>query len=201
MHPARPRHSRVALSVIGLLAMLASELLTADVRAAPVAGDAFAVATTSHLVVSEVMTGGASASDEFIELYNPSPGTRSLEGLELVYVTASGTTVTRKAAWGAGSTVEPGRHVLVANEAGIFASVADVTYANGLAATGGSIALRAVGGSTAIDSVGWGTAANAWLETAPAPASAAGSSLERLPGGALGSGQDTDHNLVDFVVR
>ncbi|HEY7738838.1 MAG TPA: hypothetical protein VIC63_07435, partial [Candidatus Limnocylindria bacterium] len=47
----------------------------------------------------------------------------------------------------------------------------------------------------------WGTAANAWLETAPAPASAAGSSLERLPGGALGSGQDTDHNLVDFVVR
>ena len=29
----------------------------------------------------------------------------------------------------------------------------------------------------------------------------AGSSLERLPGGALGSTQDTDDNGVDFVVR
>ena len=56
------------------------------------------VEVVGHLVVSEVMTGGTSASDEFIELYNPTAGELPLEGLELVYVTATGATVTRKAA-------------------------------------------------------------------------------------------------------
>jgi hypothetical protein len=155
-----------------------------------------------HLVVSEVMTGGASASDEFIELYNPSSAELPLEGLEVVYVTASGATVTRKASWSTGAPgVPPGAHVLIANDAGVFAGLADVAYANGLAATGGSVGLRVVGAATAIDAVGWGSAASSWLETQPAPAPAAGSSLERLPGGSAGSSQDTDDNLVDFFVQ
>ena len=106
----------------------------------------------------------------------------TLDGHELVYVTASGATITRKAIWGPGVEIAPGAHVLVGNEAGIFAGVADVTYANGLAATGGSMALRLVGASTAVDAVGWGTAASTWLEGVPAPAPPASSSLERLPG-------------------
>lgn len=155
-----------------------------------------------HLVVSEVITGGASASDEFIELYNPTIDALPLEGLELVYVTATGTTITRKASWAVGAeVVAPGAHLLVANEAGIFALLADVTYANGLSATGGSVALRVQGAASAIDAVGWGTAASSWLETRPAPAPAAGSSLERLPGGSAGSTLDTDDNLVDFTVQ
>ena len=39
--------------------------------AAEPAIEAVVAEATEHLVVSEVMTGGASASDEFIELYNP----------------------------------------------------------------------------------------------------------------------------------
>src|SRR5207237_6731802 len=98
---------------------------------------------TTHLVVSEALTGGASASDEFIELYNPSADALPLEGLELVYVSASGATVTRKAAWAAGAPLVPsGAHWLVANAAGLYAPLADTSYANGLAATGGSVALR-----------------------------------------------------------
>jgi hypothetical protein len=160
-----------------------------------------AAAAVGHLVISEVMTGGASASDEFIELYNPSAIEQALAGLEVVYVTASGATVTRKAAWdGAAAALPPGGHLLVANDAGAYGAVADATYANGLAATGGSVALRAAGGSTAIDAVGWGTAAGTWLEGSPAPAPPSGSSLERLPGGAGGSGQDTDDNASDFAI-
>ena len=68
------------------------------------------------------MTGGASASDEFIELYNPTSATLPLEGLEVVYVTSTGATVTRKAAWAAGATGLPsGAHLLIANSAGVFA--------------------------------------------------------------------------------
>jgi hypothetical protein len=70
-----------------------------------------------------------------------------------------------------------------------------------MAATGGSVALRIQGASSAIDAVGWGTAASTWLEGQPASAPTAGSSLERLPGGALGSTVDSDDNLSDFAVR
>ena len=167
-----------------------------------VAAEALEGAPTAHLLVSEVMTGGASASDEFIELYNPGPDELPLEGLEVIYMTASGGTITRKASWAAGSQpVAAGTHVLVANAAGIFAGVADVTYTNGLAATGGSVAIRIIGASSAIDAAGWGNATSIWLEGQPAPAPAAGGSLERLPGGDLGSGQDSDQNSVDFVQR
>jgi hypothetical protein len=155
-----------------------------------------------HLVISEVVTGGAGASDEFVEIYNPTAGPLPLEGLELVYVTASGLTVSRRAAWDAGAPeVQSRHHLLVANEVGAYAGIADAHYASGLAATGGSLALRIQGAATAIDAVGWGNAASTWLEGVPAPAPAAGSSIERLPGGALGSTRDTDDNASDFVVR
>jgi len=155
-----------------------------------------------HLLISEVVTGGASASDEFVELYNPGPLELPLEGLELVYVSASGATITRRAAWDLGApSVPAGHHVMVANELGAYASIADALYGSGMAATGGSVALRIQGATTAIDAVGWGTAVSTWLEATPAPVAPAGSSLERLPGGAAGSTQDTDNNLADFVVR
>ncbi|HET6745666.1 MAG TPA: lamin tail domain-containing protein, partial [Candidatus Limnocylindria bacterium] len=168
----------------------ASAALTQDLAAEP----------TTHLVVSEVMTGGASASDEFIEIYNPGPDVLPLEGLEVIYVTASGGTITRKASWAAGApSIAQGNHVLIANDAGVFAGVADVTYTNGLAATGGSVAIRILGASSAIDAAGWGNATSTWLEGVPAAPPPAGHSLERLPGGSMGSGQDSDQNSVDFV--
>ena len=156
----------------------------------------------AHLVVSEVVTGGASASDELIELYNPSSSALALDGLELIYVSASGATISRRAAWGSEALPVPaGGHLLVANSAGIYATIADATYSSGMAATGGSVALRILGAGAAIDALGWGTAAGSWIEGTPAAAPPAGSSLERLPGGASGSTQDTNDNVADFAVR
>jgi uncharacterized protein YdeI (BOF family) len=164
--------------------------------------DRASAAAVDHLVVSELMTGGTSASDELIELYNPTAVVLPLEGLELIYVTASGATVSRRAAWGLGAAeVPPGAHVLLANELGIFAPIADALYASGMAATGGSVALRIQGATTAIDAVGWGTAASTWMEGLPAAAPPPGASLERLPGGSAGSAVDTNSNRADFVVR
>ena len=190
-------------AVAPLVAILSLLVATWPAVAAldPPAVEAEAAGEGGHLLISELQTGGASASDEFVELYNPTEVALPLEGLELVYVTASGSTVTRKAAWELGAPgVEPGRHLLVANEAGIHAAIGDLTYASGVAATGGAWALRIQGASTAIDAVGWG-AASAWLESRPATAPGVGASVERLPGGALGSTQDNDDNLVDFAIR
>jgi Lamin Tail Domain len=196
------RRSLAALAAIGLLALAIDRTVALPVPAGDGGPAGLSGSTPGHLVVSEVMTGGASASDEFIELYNPSQGTQPLEGLEVVYVTSTGATVTRKAAWAAGAAgMPPGAHLLIANSTGIFAGLADVSYANGLAATGGSVALRVQGAAAAIDAVGWGTAASTWLETRAAPAVPAGSSLERLPGGSAGSSQDGDDNLLDFAIQ
>ena len=161
-----------------------------------------AAAAVDHLVISEVVTGGVSASDELIELYNPTSALLPLEGLELVYVSASGATTSLRAAWSLGAPgVAPGAHVLVSNELGVYAAIADTVYASGMAATGGSVALRIQGAASAVDAVGWGTATSSWLEGSPAPAAPIGASLERRPGGAAGSTVDTDDNAADFAVR
>ena len=123
-----------------------------------------------------------------------------LGGLELVYVTSTGGTITRKATWTSPTLLEPGRRVLAANSTGIYAGIADASYSGGLAATGGAMVLRVVGGAP-IDAVGWGDAVNTFVEGTAAAAPSAGSSLERRPGGGAGNGIDTNDNAIDFFVQ
>ncbi|HEY6607753.1 MAG TPA: hypothetical protein VI277_01015 [Candidatus Limnocylindria bacterium] len=186
----------------GALRSVALIVLSGSLLPFGLAPGAAAVTPPDHLVISEVVTGGASASDELIELYNPTGGPLPLEGLEVIYVSASGVTTSRRAAWELGAPEVPaGGHVLVANQAGLFAPIADFTYASGMAATGGSVAIRILGATTPIDAAGWGSATGAWLEAVPAVAPGIAASIERLPGGASGSWQDTDVNAADFVER
>ena len=153
----------------------------------------------STLVVSEVQTGGSSASDEFVEIANQGAGPVDLIGLEIVYATSTGSTVTRKATWTASTVLAPGRRFLIANGIGSFVGLADATYTGGFAATGGAIALRMVGGNV-VDAVGWGDATNAFVEGTAASAPPASSSIERRPGGAAGNGADTNENAADWFV-
>ena len=155
MHRAR----RAGLSALIVLVILLIGLVPARQPrpddGLPVADVSWPVST---LVVSEVQTGGTSASDEFVEVANQGAAPVDLGGLELVYVTSTGGTVTRKATWTSPTVLEPGRRVLAANSTGIYAAIADASYSGGLAATGGAMVLRVVGG-TPIDAVGWGDAA------------------------------------------
>ena len=153
---------------------------------------------SSGLVVAEVVAGGMSASDEYVEIANAGSNSVDLNGVELVYIASAGTTATRKAAWTDPRPLAPGRHLLVANSSGAFAGAADTTYSGGIAATGGAVALRAIGGAV-IDAVGWGDATNAFVEGSPAAAPAAGASIERRPGGAGGNASDTNDNAADWV--
>src|SRR5215212_6099318 len=134
----------------------------------------------STLLVSEVQTGGASASDEFAEITNVGSASVDLAGFEIVYVTSTGGTVTRKASWAGTQMLAPGRHLLIANSLGLYASVGDLTYSGGLAATGGAIVLRPIGG-TPVDAVGWGDATNAFVEGSTIAAPPTSTSIERRP--------------------
>ena len=105
-----------------------------------------------------------------------------------MYVTASGATISRRAIWELGApSLGAGRHLLIANELGTYAAIADATYASGMAATGGSVALRIQGASTAIDAVGWGTAASSWMEGRGRGGAAGWLEHRTTPGGPLGS--------------
>ncbi len=197
--PSQRSRRWVALHVLLLLAIVAALVAPMATLETVRAVD---LTPPDHLVISEVVTGGASASDELIELHNPTTVSLPLEGLEVIYVTSTGATVTRRVAWALGAAyVPPGGHVLIANASGIYASIADATYTSGMAATGGSVAVRILGATTAIDAAGWGNAGNAWIEGTPAVAPAVGASIERLPGGVAGSSLDTGDNAVDFVER
>lgn len=188
----------------GVFALLVSLLLSSASFAAALPPGAVQAAVSwppsTGFVVAEVVTGGSSASDEYVEIENAGPAAADAGGLELVYVTSSGATVTRKAAFASPFSVAPGGHVLIANSAGIYGSLADATYSGGLAADGGAVALRRADG-TVVDAVGWGTAANAYVEGSPAPAPPARSSIERLPGGSAGNTLDTNDNRSDWFVQ
>ncbi len=174
----------------------------AALAAAPDPVDALGAVTwpVSTLLVSEVQTGGPSASDEFAEITNAGPVPVDLAGLEIVYVTSTGGTVTRKVSWSSSLLLEPGRHLFVANASGAYAGLADATYSGGFAATGGAIVLRAIGGAP-LDAVGWGDATNGFVEGLAAPAPATGASIERRPGGLDGNSVDTNDNAADFLAQ
>lgn len=191
-------------SLLVLAAVVVAIVLTGrtPISASPGMRAAAAVSwpPSASLVISELQTGGVSASDEFVEIANVGPVTADLAGFELVGASSSGATVARRVAWTAATPIGPGRHLLVANAAGIWASIADATYASGLAAAGGAVALRLTGGAV-VDAVGWGDAVNGFVEGAAAPAPPAGSSIERLPGGDLGNATDTNDDAADWTAR
>jgi hypothetical protein len=192
-----PAHRRVFLRAASIL--VAASMLAATSHLG-YAGTPTSWPPSSQLLLAEVVTGGASASDEYAEIANAGPISVDLGGCELVYATATGATTTRKALFVSPLLLDPGRHLLVANGAGIYGPLADATYTGGFAADGGSLALRC-GDGTVIDAVGWGTATNAYREGSAAPAPPARSSIERRPGADGGNVQDTNDNATDWLVQ
>ncbi len=115
MSRVRRAGGRAALLAL-VLAVIVTAFVSAARRPEPLVPRSVAAAAAvawpiSTLVVSEVQTGGASASDEFAEIHNAGGGDVDLAGLELVYVTSSGSTVTRKASWSTSTVLGPGRHL------------------------------------------------------------------------------------------
>lgn len=182
---------RSAISFVLAMAINASPALAAAAAADwPV---------STGLVVAEVVTGGDKGTDEYLELFNAGDSDVQLGGLEVVYATASGKTVTRKRTW-ADRLMPPGTYLLVAHEDGAHAGVADHTYGGGLSAAGGSVVVRYVDGPI-VDSLSWGSAASGFVEGTPGAAPAAGASLERRPGGDAGHGRDSNDNAADTRIN
>lgn len=173
-------------------------------------------AGSSSLVISQVQFGGASANDEFVELYNLTAepinlATFETTGLKLRIRNSAGTdenkTITFRSA---NTTISPNGYFLIAGSlanSSIF-NVADATYSvssgNTLVANG-SVYIST--SSTALenikDMVGWGPASGingSDYEGSPIAGFTANTQAVRMPNNTAGSGTDTGDNSADFSI-
>lgn len=158
-----------------------------------------------QLLISEFRTRGPSgASDEFVEIYNPTLATLTIGGLKIRASNSAGT-VSDRVTIPAGTTLLSGRYYLVTNSTantGYSGTVAgNQTYATGIADDGG-IAITGSNGTSIIDAVGM-SSGSAYKEGATlAPlTNNVNQSYERKPGGAAGNGKDTNNNATDFFLN
>lgn len=158
---------------------------------------------SSPVVISELLTGmPANASQEFVELYNPTDQPVVVDGWVVEYKSA--TSVDTSSSWTRKATLAGvingyGFYLIASSQ---LYPESDAEWGSTLAATGGHVRLKDTAGRVS-DLVGYGVTANA-AEGTPIPAPSSGKSLERLPGSlnpGAGNGVDTANNVLDFIVR
>jgi predicted extracellular nuclease len=156
---------------------------------------------SANVVISEFRTRGPlGGNDEFIEIYNKSAAPVAIGGWKINGSNNAGTTSTRVTI-AVGTMLNAGCHYLVANSSssGYSGSVAaDQTYGTGVTDDGGIGLLTSA--NVVVDQVGM-SAGSAYKEGTTLAAFGGTNSdraYERRPGGAQGSGTDTDVNSADF---
>ncbi len=153
-----------------------------------------------NFVVSQFQVGGATATDEFIEIHNTSTSTADLNGYNLVYRSAAGVNDVAMIAWTTSTTIPAGGYYLVATSTYTGATTSNINYNTAtvsMSATGGGIAIRngALNTGVIVDSVGYGTATNIFVEGTATTAPALNAGQARANNGC----QDTDNNVNDFA--
>jgi endonuclease G len=165
-----------------------------------------------HLVISQLYGGGgnsgATFTNDYVEIYNPTGVSFNLAGWSLQYASAAGTSWTNKQPLG--GTIAPGEYFLVALASGgangsSLPVSANITGDINMSATSGKIALVSNSISLSgtcpngvdpdvVDFVGYGTSASCFEGAARAAAPSNTSALFRKLNGA----QDTNQNGADF---
>ena len=165
-----------------------------------------------HLVISQLYGGGgnsgATLTNDYIEIFNPTGIPFNLAGWSLQYASAAGTSWTNKQPLG--GTIAPGEYFLVALASGgangsPLPVSANITGDINMSATTGKVALvsnnLSLSGSCPngsdpdiVDFVGYGTSASCFEGGARAPAPSNTNSVFRKLNGA----QDTNQNGDDF---
>ena len=153
------------------------------------------------LMFTEILTGAASASDEYVQIEATGEGVTPLSDVELIYRSASGLTTRRLVSLAALPPLAAGGRLLLANAAGSAAGQALLTWSDGIASSGGALLLRKISApSEIIDAVAWGSAVPAaGGEGAPVAAPASGVVIQRRRD-FNGAPVDSNENSSDFTL-
>jgi DNA/RNA endonuclease YhcR with UshA esterase domain len=166
--------------------------------------------TLSHPVISEIqidsIDGSGGTGDDWIELYNPTDCPISLEDWSIQRANSSGT-IAKKNFEEGDFIPGHGYFLTVASTAQTsILTLADMTSSSLTLSDNNTVYLvndqENVSGSSdsnIVDKVGFGI--SVVYEGAAASLPPDGGSIERKPGGASGSGQDTDDNSADFQTK
>ena len=96
------------------------------------------------LMFTEILTGAASASDEYVQVEATGEGNTSISDLELIYRSASGLTTRRLVSLATLPPLTAGERLLLANVASSVAGQARLTWSDGIASSGGALILRKI---------------------------------------------------------
>ncbi|HEX9332276.1 MAG TPA: lamin tail domain-containing protein, partial [Anaerolineales bacterium] len=133
------------LLIATLCGWLALPAISIPARAAP------QMQTATNVVISEFrFRGSGGASDEFVELFNPTGGTVNLNSWKLRGSNNAGS-ISDRYTFTTDVLLAPGQHFLLSNIANVDGVSADVTYSTGITADGG-VALT-LSDNTIIDQV------------------------------------------------
>ena len=175
-------------------------------------------ATATHLVISEIQLAGSVAADDFIEIYNPTSSSISLNGYRLGKRSNTGATDSGIIVFKPTDSISSHGYFLWCNNTNLSSSLNCDASSAATIANNNSIGLRngPANTGTVVDAVTFGTVTNALGEGTPiSPALTSSNSAERKAnsnsdspkmalGGtdeSLGNGEDTDNNANDFVLR
>lgn len=172
--------------------------------------------TATNVVISEIQTSGATSTDDFIELYNPTSSDISLGDMRLVKRTSTGNTDTDIVAFTASDIIPAHGYFLWCNNALSVLLSCDKSSTDSIS-NSNSIAIRnePANTGTIIDAVTFGTPDFPLGEGVSLSVPIASTSVERKAkntstqssmgsGGAdelQGNGEDTNDNSLDFVMR
>ena len=155
--------------------------------------------TTGHLVIAAVEIAGASSTNDFVRIFNPTAGTADVSGWKLRKRSKSGTDYSLRVFPDRSSVPSHGYFMWANSENGFGDSVAANVTSTATLAADNSVALLDAKG-TIIDAVAWGEGTGQYGEGVAYPTNPEVSHvLERrsAPDGTL---IDTDSNANDFVV-
>ncbi len=143
----------------------------------------------NHVVISEIQLAGATASDEFVELYNPTDNTVDLTNWRLSKKTSTGTLSNLRTTMS--GTIPAHGYFLVTNPNYTGSVASDLAYSptTSSIANDSTVILYSDAGITVVDKVGMGTASD-FETSAFASNPAASGSIRRI--------SETDNNAVDF---
>jgi lamin tail-like protein/Big-like domain-containing protein len=160
----------------------------------------------TNVVISEFRTRGSNpgqvASDEFIELYNPTASNIDISNWEIWGSNGNNPPATNlRITISPGTTLSPGQHYLIANSGGYNNPTVPANQTYGTAITdNGGIALTMAGGSPIVDQVGMSNNSAYREGSILTPLSGnSDQSYERKLGGLSDSCQDTGDNFNDFT--
>ncbi len=170
-------------------------------------------AVATHVVISEVQIAGATTTDEFVELYNPTGSNVDLSSWRLGRKSQPGNPQTDLVSSISGVVKSHG-YFLIGSDSYTGSITPDVVYASASSSIASNNSITLYNGSSSeIDTLGLGTSTAS--ETATIGNPTANKSVERkanstsntasmaIGGGDefAGNGEDTDNNSVDFVTR